>query len=66
MKLKHVYIQGEHEKVWMFKKIQHKCLRIGTKMFKIGGKMAMKYKFIVGDPLLQMGQNLMHCICPIF
>ena len=35
----------------VFRKILHKCCRIGTKPFKINGEMAKKNKLEVGNPL---------------
>ena len=46
-------------KSW-FRKIQHKCCRIGTKPFKISGEMAKKNTLEVGNPLEKCVK--IHCI----
>ena len=46
---------SEREKVGVFWKFQLICCRIGTKPFKIGGKMAKKKELEVGNPPLKMG-----------
>ena len=51
---------SEREKVGVFRKIQHKCCRIGTKPFKISGEMAKKNKLEVGNPLEKCVK--IHCI----
>ena len=44
-------------KIGVFWEIQLKCCRIGTKPFKIGGKMAYKKDLEVGKLPLNTGQN---------
>ena len=44
------------EKVGVFWKIQHKCSRIGTKMFIIDGEMEEKNELEVDNPPLEMEQ----------
>ena len=47
-------------KVGVFRKILHKCCRIGTKPFQISGEMAKKNKLEVGNHLGKWVK--IHCI----